>query len=293
MKDMMSVVFSDRQPVIKVLDHGFVRLVDCMPRQIHDQETSADHAIAEAARCSYKRGTKTIRDDQQLIRYLMRHLHTSPLEMVEFKFHFKLPIFIARQFIRHRSANVNELSGRYSEIPEEYYIPDNNNIRLQSEINKQGSEGVIDPEQAGNLRSKLDDQCKASFASYRQLLENDVAREQSRMVMPLSAYTEWYWKIDLHNLLHFLDLRCDSHAQWEAQQYANAVLELIRPIVPWTIEAWEDYSFYRGGVQLTRFEVEAIQKALKDKQIPAETIDTDNKLEQHEWQQKAQKLGFI
>ncbi|MHC4926906.1 MAG: FAD-dependent thymidylate synthase [Planctomycetota bacterium] len=293
MKDLMSVVFSGREPVVNVLDHGFVRLVDCMPRQIHDEETTADHAIAEAARCSYKRGTKTIRDDQQLIRYLMRHLHTSPLEMVEFKFHFKLPIFVARQFIRHRTANVNELSGRYSEIPEEFYVPADDNIRLQSLINTQGSEGAVDTDLAGDLRGKLDDQCKSAFASYHELLKHDVAREQARLVMPLNAYTEWYWKIDLHNLLRFLDLRCDHHAQWEAQQYANATLELIRPIVPWTIEAWEDYSFYRGGVQLTRFEVEAIQKALKDQKIQLGQIDSDNKLEQREWLEKAKKLGFV
>lgn len=292
MKDIISTVFADKEPVVKVLDHGFVRLVDCMPRQIPDEETTADHAIAEAARCSYKRGTKTIRDDQQLIRYLMRHLHTSPLEMIEFKFHFKLPIFIARQFIRHRTASVNELSGRYSEIPEEFYVPDNDNIRLQSEINKQGSEGAVDADQAEQFRSQLSDQAHASFETYQNLLENNVAREQSRLVMPLSAYTEWYWKIDLHNLLHFLSLRCDQHAQWEAQQYGNAVLDLVRPIVPWTIEAWEDYDSYRGGIQLTRFEVEAIQNALKDQDLTVGELDTDNKLEQLEWIQKANKLGF-
>ncbi len=292
MKDLMSLVFADKEPVIEVLDHGFVRLVDCMPRQIHDAEESADHAIAEAARCSYKRGTKTIRDDKQLIRYLMRHQHTSPLEMIEFKFHFKMPIFIARQLIRHRTASVNEMSGRYSEIPEEFYIPDADNVRLQSEINRQGSEGSIDSEQSAEFREKLSEQSAGSFELYKEFLSKNIAREQSRMITPLSTYTEWYWKIDLHNLLHFLDLRCDSHAQWEAQQFADAVLELIKPIVPWTIEAWEDYSSYRGGLLLTRFEVEAIKKAIADNQLTAGAIDADNKIEKIEWKKKAAKLGF-
>ena len=292
MKDLMSLVFADKEPIIEVLDHGFVRLVDCMPRQIHDAEESADHAIAEAARCSYKRGTKTIRDDKQLIRYLMRHQHTSPLEMIEFKFHFKMPIFIARQLIRHRTASVNEMSGRYSEIPEEFYIPDADNVRLQSVINRQGSEGSIDPAQSAEFREKLSEQSAGSFELYKEFLSKNIAREQSRMITPLSTYTEWYWKIDLHNLLHFLDLRCDSHAQWEAQQFADAVLELIKPIVPWTIEAWEDYSSYRGGLLLTRFEVEAIKKAIADNQLTTGTIDADNKIEKIEWKNKAAKLGF-
>ncbi len=292
MKDIVSLVFADKEPVIKVLDHGFVRLVDCMPRQIRDDEESADYTIAEAARCSYKRGTKSMRDDKQLIRYLMRHLHTSPFEMIEFKFHFKLPIFVARQLIRHRTASVNEMSGRYSEIPEEFYVPEVDNVRLQSVINHQGSEGAIDSDDAGDFCGKLTEQSTSAFHAYKEFLAKNIAREQSRMITPLSTYTEWYWKIDLHNLLHFLDLRCDWHAQWEAQQYGNAVLELIRPIVPWTIEAWEDYSYYRSGMILTRYEVEAIKKIVMENKLAAGRIDVDNKLEQTEWKAKAQKLGF-
>ena len=292
MKDLISLKYADREPVINVLDQGFVRLVDCMPGRIPDAEESADHAIAEAARCSYKRGTKTIRDDKLLIRYLMRHNHTSPLEMIEFKFHVKLPIFIARQWIRHRTANVNEMSGRYSEMPEEFYTPQIDNLRTQSQLNRQGSEGSIDVAQAQAILDQFTANCQGAFEVYSELLESGVAREQARMVVPLNTYTEWYWKIDLHNLLHFLDLRCDSHAQWEIQEYGNAVLELIRPLVPWTLEAWEDYSPYRKGLMLTGFEVAQLRKVISNANLSAGDIDVENKLEQIEWKDKAQKLGF-
>ena len=293
MKDLISLKYAEREPSIEVLDRGFVRLVDCMPSRIPDAEESADHAIAEAARCCYKRGTKSIRDDKMLIRYLMRHNHTSPLEMIEFKFHIKLPIFVARQAIRHRTANVNEMSGRYSEMPEEYYIPDTDNLRTQSEINKQGSEGHIDPGEAKDCIDQFTEQSASSFQSYRSFLDKGIAREQARMVVPLNTYTEWYWKIDLHNLLHFLDLRCDPHAQWEIQQYADAILELIKPLVPWTIDAWQDYSAYRNGLMLTGFEVAQLQRIIAEKKLPAGKIDVDNQLEQMEWKNKAKKLGFI
>ena len=292
MKDLISLKYGDREPTINVLDQGFVRLVDCMPGRIPDAEESADHAIAEAARCSYKRGTKTIRDDKMLIRYLMRHNHTSPLEMIEFKFHVKLPIFVARQWIRHRTASVNEMSGRYSEMPEEFYTPQPDNLRTQSQLNKQGSEGAIDAAQAQAILDQFTSNCQGAFTLYRQFLENGVAREQARMVVPLNTYTEWYWKIDLHNLLHFLDLRCDSHAQWEIRVYADAILELIKPLVPWTLEAWQDYSPYRDGLMLTGFEVAQLRKVIAEANLPAGDINVDNKLEQLEWKAKARKLGF-
>jgi thymidylate synthase (FAD) len=293
MKDLITLKYADREPVIDILDHGFIRLVDCMPSLIPDAEESADHAIAEAARCSYKRGTKTIRDDKMLIRYLMRHNHTSPLEMIEFKFHIKLPIFVARQWIRHRTANVNEMSGRYSEMPEEFYIPKTDNLRTQSEINRQGSEGSVDASEAQAIIDQFTANCGGSFQLYRNFLDKGLAREQARMVIPLSTYTEWYWKIDLHNLLHFLDLRCDHHAQWEIRVYAEAILELITPLVPWTISAWQDYSPYRKGLMLTGFEVAVLNKIISQKQIPVEDIDVENKLEKLEWRAKAKKLGFI
>lgn len=281
-------------PGINCLDHGFVKLIDCMPRLVPDDEESADHAIAEAARCSYQRGTKTMADDKTLIRYLMRHNHTSPFEMIEFKFHIKLPIFTARQMIRHRTASVNELSGRYSEMPEEYYIP--GELRVQSITNTQGSDGLLSDAQTQSNKGLMRLQSQDAFKFYNRMLEQEIAKEQARIVLPLSTYTEWYWKIDLKNLLHFLDLRCDSHSQWEIQQYGNAILGLIKPIVPWTIEAWEDYSPYRYGMILTRYEVEAIRNAMY--QTPTEAgisiprIRLDNKLEKREWQEKAKKLGF-
>lgn len=287
MKDIIFEKFKETSPKISCLDSGFVRLVDCMPRIVEDNENCADYAIAEAARCSYQRGTKTINDDKTLIRYLMRHNHTSPLEMIEFKFHMKLPIFLARQIIRHRSANVNELSGRYSILPEEYYVPQEDDIRCQSNTNRQGSDGNLDEEKSKVILKEIKDICSRNFESYNYQLEEGVVREQARMVLPLNTYTEWYWKIDLHNLLHFLDLRCDSHAQKEVQIYANAILSLISPIIPWTIEAWEDYSPYRGGMRLSKYEVDSIKNMIKDNHQAA---DFKNSLEKKEWSDKLLKL---
>ena len=297
MKDIFEEVYKNKSKKIDCLDHGFVKLLDCMPRVIKDEERTADYSITEAARCSYQRGTKTIADDKTLIRYLMRHNHTSPFEMIEFKFHMKLPIFTARQIIRHRTANLNELSGRYSVMPEEFYTPDK--LRKQSTTNTQGSEGELSEAVTQQMKGMIRLQGESSFKFYNRLLDMKVAREQSRIVLPLSTYTEWYWKIDLKNLLHFLDLRCDSHAQKEIQVYADAILELIKPIVPWTIEAWEDYSSYRGGMILTKLEVEAIKKIISrvDSFVSEdlswfEDIEIDNKLEQKEWKEKTKRLGF-
>lgn len=296
MKDILFDKFNNLAPKIECLDHGFVQLIDCMPRSIRGEEESADHAIAEAARCSYQRGTKTIADDKTLIRYLMRHNHTSPFEMIEFKFHCKMPMFVARQWIRHRTANVNELSGRYSEMPEECYIPEVNNFRTQSKTNHQGSEGLLEKDIAEEASRSLCQSFDYDFDLYHDLLDNGVVREQSRIVLPLSTYTEWYWKIDLKNLLHFLDLRCDSHSQMEIQVFGNAMLDLIRPIVPWTIEAWEDYSPYRGGMILTRYEVETLKKFINHARVEANLdiypIEVKNKLEEREWHKKAEVLGL-
>lgn len=298
MKDVILTNYKEVNPTIKCLDHGYVKLVDCMPRIIPDEEESADHTIAEAARCSYQRGTKTVNEDKILIRYLMRHLHTSPFEMVEFKFHIKLPIFVARQKIRHRTASLNEMSGRYSEMPEEYYIPEEDDVRVQSTSNKQGSDGtcVYSSEFIEDIK-KLSKEC---FEVYHNSLNRQVAREQARICLPLSTYTEWYWKMDLKNLLHFLDLRCDNHAQKEIRVYADAILELIRPIIPWTIDAWEDYSSYRGGLLLTRYEVDALRNYLKEveelKRVTRNTelfipgIEVESKFERNEWEEKKKRL---
>jgi len=218
---------------IDCLDKGFVRLIDVM---------GDDAAIVQAARVSYGSGTKKVLEDRGLIRYLLRHAHTTPFEMVEFKFHVKLPIFVARQWIRHRTANVNEYSGRYSEMKDEFYTPNPNDIRPQSVLNKQGRSEETLPdgiaEQAANAFKAGQDE---AYAQYQEFLEQGIAREIARINLPVSNYTEWYWKIDLHNLFHFLRLRIDSHAQYEIRVFAEAIAELVKPFVPHAWEAFEDY----------------------------------------------------
>ncbi|MCX7737710.1 MAG: FAD-dependent thymidylate synthase [Candidatus Kapabacteria bacterium] len=217
----------------KVLDKGFVRLIDVM---------GDDAAIVQAARVSYGEGTKTVREDRGLIRYLMRHRHTSPFEMVEFKFHVKLPIFVARQWIRHRTANVNEYSGRYSVIRDEFYVPEIEEIRTQSQVNKQGrSEENISEELAREVAKKIEATQSKLYQEYEEFLNLNVARELSRINLPLSTYTEWYWKIDLHNLFHFLKLRLDKTAQFEIRKYAEIMADIVKQIVPLSYEAFEDY----------------------------------------------------
>lgn len=217
----------------KVLDKGFVRLVDVM---------GDDNSIVQAARVSYGKGTKTVREDRGLIRYLIRHKHTTPLEMVEFKFHIKLPIFVARQWIRHRTANVNEYSGRYSEMTDDFYLPDPEQIRPQSTMNRQGrSEEIMSDNDTMEIRTKLLNSQLKLYDEYKELLDKDLARELARINLPLSNYTEWYWKIDLHNLMHFLKLRLDSHAQYEIRVYAEAMANIVKEFVPVAWEAYEDY----------------------------------------------------
>ncbi len=230
----------------KVLDHGFVRLLDYM---------GDDSAIVQAARVSYGKGTKKVSEDRGLIRYLMRHRHTSPFEMVEFKFHVKLPIFVARQWIRHRTANVNEYSGRYSVMKEEFYLPKPEDIRYQSTVNKQGrSPEEVPAELKGKLVEILKKTQTETYAKYRELIEDDLARELARIGLPLSLYTEWYWKIDLHNLFHFLRLRLDPHAQEEIRQYAVVMADMVKAVCPIAYEAFMDYQFhslYFSGPELT------------------------------------------
>jgi len=217
---------------IKVLDHGFVRLVDVMGN---------DASIVQAARVSYGKGTKTLHKDRGLIRYLMRHEHMSPFEMCEIKFHIKVPIFVHRQIVRHRTANRNEYSMRYSKAIEDYYIPDYNRMNVQDRKNHQSSDeqSVIDG--ADVLSGLMDTIAEESFKVYTVLINSGLAREVSRTVLPLSMYTEEYWKMDLRNLLHFLHLRLDSHAQYEIRQFAKAVAQIVKAWVPVTWEAFEDY----------------------------------------------------
>jgi len=248
---------------IHVLDHGFVRLVDHMPRE------NLDTSIVQAARVSYGDGTKTSRGDAGLIRYLMRHWHTTPFEMVEFKFHIKMPIYIARQHLRHRTASVNELSARYSVVPKEYYSPDV--LRGQSEVNHQGSEGVADVDKEG-MQTHLEE----SFDIYDKLLEEGCCREQARGNLPQSTYTEFYWKINLHNLMHYLHLRMDSHAQKEIRDYANAIYTLVEPLVPISMKAFTDFRV--NAVHLTGLEIECIRSGIIIKS-PGERREFHEKME--------------
>jgi thymidylate synthase (FAD) len=208
-----------------------VQLVDFM---------GSDSAIVQAARVSYGEGTKTVNEDKALIRYLMRHWHTTPFEMVEFKFRIKCPIFVARQHMRHRMSSINEYSARYSIVKDEYWIP--REFRLQGSINKQGSNGVIDDDALKmNLYSHYVSACEKALTSYKIMIENGVAREIARCVLPQSMYTEFYWKIDLHNLLHYLRLRLDDHAQEEIRDLARMIYEIVKEKTPIVAEAFEDF----------------------------------------------------
>tara|TARA_R110002072_G_scaffold84065_15_gene190611 strand:+ start:4410 stop:5189 length:780 start_codon:yes stop_codon:yes gene_type:complete len=229
--------------IVKV-DNGFVRLVDTMPRE--DLDTS----IVQAARVSYAEGTTTTRNDEGLIRYLLRHWHTTPFEMVEFKFHIKMPIFTARQHLRHRTASVNEMSARYSIVPSEYFLPDS--YRGQSTVNKQSSEGELGLAMDGTRNN-----CDSSFELYNDLIDQGCCRELARIHLPQATYTEFYWKINLHNLMHYLRLRMEPGAQKEIRDYANAIFDLVKPLAPFTMKAFEDYRL--NSMQLSAIEVECIR----------------------------------
>lgn len=233
---------------IKVLDRGFVRLVDYLGN---------DSRIVQSARVSYGAGTKTVREDKGLINYLMRHRHTSPFEQVILTFHVKLPIFIARQWVRHRTARLNEISGRYSVMKDEFYVPDLNVIRRQSKTNRQGREEELAPELCQKAIDIITRDQSAAYADYEAMISDDVARELARINLPLSLYTEWYWQIDLHNLFHFVRLRADAHAQWEIQEYARVLLRCARAVAPLATEAFEEHAMF--GAQFSRSELEAIR----------------------------------
>ena len=241
---------------LPVLDHGFVRVVDYM---------GDDGAVVQAARVSYGRGTRKVREDAGLIRYLMRHRHTTPFEMCEIKYHVKLPIFVARQWIRHRTANVNEYSARYSMLDREFYIPADAQLAAQSDANRQGRGKVLTGDEAARVLEILREDSARAYTDYQEMLNvddegnvvdpgrNGLARELARMNLPLNIYTQWYWKTDLHNLMHFLSLRADPHAQHEIRVYADAMLETVRRWVPLTAAAFEDYVM--GGARLSKARV--------------------------------------
>jgi len=274
---------------IRIHQHGFIALIDAMPRLVPQGQT-ADFAIVQAARVSYGQGTKKVSEDKGLIRYLLRHRHTTPFEMIEFKFHIAMPIFIARQWIRHRTANVNEYSGRYSIMPDTFYRPTVDEVRKQSKANRQGGEETFQADEAKTAAEfvKFLEDSEALYERYAKLTEQGVSRELARIGLPVSVYTQWYWKCDLHNVLRFLSLRMDSHAQAEIRVYAEAMYALLQPIVPITMEAWRDYEL--EGVHLTRLEVEALRERVRGGGTGGLAIE--NKREQAEWDQKAAKLGF-
>lgn len=264
---------------VKVHDHGLVALCDVMPRFAPVGKT-ADFAIVQAARVSYGEGTRKVNEDRGLIRYLARHRHTTPFEMVEFKFHHVMPIFIARQWIRHRTANVNEYSARYSVVRDRFYHPSAENVRKQSASNRQGGTEPMDDMTANEFIQYLD-RVEESYAEYERLIAKGVARELARIALPVSVYTEWYWKCDLHNIFHFLSLRMDEHAQQEIRDYANAMFALMQPIVPIAAEAFVDYDF--ESVHLSRLEIEALRTG--------NPLTSDNKRENAEWEEKKARMS--
>ena len=251
---------------------SFVRLVDSM---------GADESIVQAARVSYGAGTKSVSDDRSLIRYLMRHKHNTPFEMVEFKFHVRAPIYVARQWLRHRTASVNEVSARYSIIPDEYFLPEG--------LRKQEGGGAFDPEESDGLLAKQTISCDLAFDVYEQLLEKGVSRELARAHLPQCTFTEFYWKINLHNLLHFLELRIDDHAQKEIRDLAYKIYDLIKTIVPVTCEAFEDFRL--GSLTLSRLEVAHVRDIIRDP-MSAKWRTIPGKGENQEFQEKLKVLGL-
>lgn len=247
---------------IKVLDHGFVRLVDVM---------GDDHAIVQAARVSYGKGTKSVRADRGLIRYLLKHQHTTPFEMVEFKFHCKMPIFVARQWIRHRTANVNEISGRYSVMEDTFWQPSPEDFRAQGGTNRQGSaEESVDKPKASELSKLFLDDQHLLYKHYEDAMAAGTAREIARVNLPLSLYTEWYWKIDLHNLLHFLRLRMDDHAQKEIRVFAEAMATFVKKACPITWEAFEEFALHAS--KLARSERNLVAALLTEHKLWDELV---------------------
>lgn len=273
---------------LPVLDHGFVRVIDYM---------GDDAAVVQAARVSYGRGTKKVSEDAGLIKYLMRHRHSTPFEMCEIKFHVKLPIFVARQWIRHRTANVNEYSARYSILDREFYIPAPEHLGAQSADNRQGRGTVLEGDEAARVLALLRQDAETCYAHYESMLNLDadgapadpsaqgLARELARMNLPLNYYTQWYWKVDLHNLLHFLSLRADSHAQYEIRVYAEAMLDVVRRWVPAVFDAFSEYRM--GGAHLSRTGLDVVKRLLAGDAVTQE----DSGLSKREWRELMESLG--
>lgn len=264
---------------IPVLDHGFIRVVDYM---------GDDAAICQAARVSYGKGTKSVQNDEGLIRYLMRHWHSTPFEMCEVKLHVKLPVFVARQWIRHRTANVNEYSARYSILDREFYIPAPEHIAAQSVVNNQGRGEALTGAEAARVLDILKTDSERSYDNYKAMISDDgqrgLARELARMNLPANIYTQWYWKVDLHNLLHFLRLRADAHAQYEIRVYADAICSVVADWVPFAYAAFEDYRL--GGATLSETALECVRRMLKGEAVTQETSG----MSKGEWREFEQLL---
>ncbi|RMF34553.1 MAG: FAD-dependent thymidylate synthase [Alphaproteobacteria bacterium] len=261
-----------------VLDHGFVRVVDYMGN---------DAAIVQAARVSYGAGTRRARDDAGLIRYLMRHWHSTPFEMCEVKLHVKLPIFVARQWIRHRTANVNEYSARYSILDREFYIPAPEQIAAQSRSNRQGRGETLGGGEAARVLELLREDSRRCYDHYQEMLGEGIglARELARMNLPQNIYTQWYWKTDLHNLFHFLRLRADAHAQYEIRAYAEVICAIVADWVPLAWAAFEDYRL--GGVQLSAKGLDCVRRMLR-----GETVTQENSgMSKGEWREFEGVIG--
>jgi len=257
---------------IPVLDHGFIRVIDYM---------GDDAAVVQAARVSYGRGTKKVNEDAGLINYLMRHRHSTPFEMCEIKFHVKLPIFVARQWIRHRTANVNEYSARYSILDREFYLPSGDHLAAQSKSNRQGRAGLVTGKEADRVMELLRGDAEQVYDHYIEMLneteggqivdenKSGLARELARMNLTVNFYTQWYWKVDLHNFMHFLSLRADAHAQYEIRVYADAMLDVFRRWLPLCYEAFTNYRL--GGAHLSAKALAAIKRMLAGENVTQET----------------------
>ncbi|CDX51582.1 Thymidylate synthase ThyX [Mesorhizobium plurifarium] len=275
--------------ILPVLDHGFVRVIDYM---------GDDSAVVQAARVSYGRGTKQVSEDSNLINYLLRHWHTTPFEMAEIKLHVKMPIFVARQWIRHRMANVNEYSARYSILDREFYVPATEQLAAQSVRNRQGRGEIVDAEEAKHVLRILTEDAERNYDHYLDLLNHDqsgnrlddgrqgLARELARMNLSLNFYTQWYWKTDLHNLMHFLRLRADPHAQYEIRAYAEVILDVMRRWVPLTFEAFRDHR-----LEAATFSGQAL-RALRMMLAGEKVAHSDTSMSKREWDEFRAKLGL-
>ena len=263
-----------------VLDHGFIRVIDYM---------GDDSAIVQAARVSYGAGTRHVQNDEGLIRYLMRHWHSTPFEMCEIKLHVKLPVFVARQWIRHRTANVNEYSARYSILDREFYIPEPAQLAAQSTVNNQGRGAVLEGAEAARVLETLKRDAATSYDHYEEMLSQEgqqgLARELARMNLPMNIYTQWYWKTDLHNLFHFLRLRADIHAQYEIRVYAEAIAACVRDWVPAAYAAFEDYRL--GGTTLSGKAITVLKRRLTGEAVAQE----DSGMSKGEWREFVEVWG--